>query len=59
MDFLISENQKSGIRAWVKLIRAMDEDRAITFMTRIVKNLAGDKMELDAVLDATKDQKPS
>lgn len=35
---LLSENQRNGIRAWVNLIRGMDEERAVRFMTRIVVN---------------------
>ena len=53
---VLDDDQRNGIRAWTKLVRGMDEERAIKFLTRIVTNLAGDQTALDAVLKATKDQ---
>ena len=39
------------------MIRAADdEERAVKFLTKIVLNLIGDKMALDAVLKATENE---
>ena len=35
------------------MIRAADEERAVRFLTKIVLNLTGDKLTLDAVIRET------
>jgi len=56
MNTPLTDSQRSGIRIWVKMIREMDEERAVRFLGRIVTNLASDTVALNAILEATKDR---
>ena len=40
MTLPLTDSQQSGLRIWVKMIREMDERRAIEFLSRIVTHLA-------------------
>ena len=51
----LSDNQKNGIKIRAQMIRNADEEHAVQLLTKIVTNLARDRLILDAVLDATKD----
>ena len=54
MDIPLSDGQRHGIRIWTQMIRgAVDEEHAVRMLTRIVTNLAGDTMALNAALKAT------
>lgn len=53
-ESLLDDNQGSGIRMWAQMIRNADEERAVRLLTKIVTNLSGDKLALDAALSATK-----
>ena len=55
-ETFLSDNQKNGIRTWAQMIRMADEERAVRFLTKLVLNLAGDKLALDAAFDATKNE---
>ena len=58
MDGLIlAEGQKSAIRLWTQMIRTADEELAVTFLTRLILNLAENQVALDAALEATKNQR--
>lgn len=50
---LLSDDQRDGIRRWAQMIRDADEDRAVRILIKIVVNLTGDKLALDAALKAT------
>ena len=52
----LSDNQENGIKIWAQMIRNADEEHAVRLLTKIVTNLARDRLVLDAVLDATKDE---
>ena len=52
----LSDNQKNGIKIWAEMIRNADEGHAVRLLMKIVTNLARDRLVLDAVLDATKDE---
>ncbi len=53
---ILTEGQKSEIRLWTQMIRTADEEFAVTFLTRLILNLAENQMALDAALEATKNQ---
>jgi hypothetical protein len=53
-EILLDQNQRDGIRMWAQMIRSADEERAVRLLTKIVLNLTGDKLALDAALAATK-----
>jgi len=50
---LLSDSQRNGIRIWAKMIRQVDEEHAVRMLTRIVTNLCGDTLALDAAVKAT------
>ena len=54
MDVRLSDGQRDAIRIWAHMIRrAVDEEHAVSMLTKLVTNLAGDSMALDAALKAT------
>ena len=52
----LSDNQKNVIKIRAQMIRNADEEHAVRLLTKIVTNLARDRLVLDVILDATKDE---
>ena len=52
----LSDNQKNAIKIRAQMIRNADEEHAVRLLTKIVTNLARDRLVLDVILDATKDE---
>jgi hypothetical protein len=47
---LLSDGQRHAIRIWAQVIRAANEERAVRILTKLVTNLAGDQLALNAIL---------